>query len=204
MTWLLVCAAVLALPAPLPMPATSGPDRHTAAADTDPALAWILALAGELRAGSDPLRALGVSAARHGVGHHAARAARLGADVPAALSRDARTHAVLARVAAAWLISQRTGAALADVLDNVADSHRRRVEVRQALEVEVAGPRATARLMSLLPLVGIGFAMMLGADPLRWFFSSWPALLCLLAGIALNLGGYLWLTRIVRGVERDL
>lgn len=205
MTWFLLAVATLAIPAPVPT--GTGRRRHDTGHDEDDgdsALAWILAVAGELRAGSDPLRALRVSAERHGVGRHAARAARLGADVREALLHDARSHPVLARVAAAWSLSQRTGAALADVLDHVADSHRRQVEVRRSLEVELAGPRATATLMSLLPLVGIGFAVMLGADPLRWFVSSWVGTVCLVAGGALNLAGFWWIHRIVAGVERDL
>lgn len=208
MTWALVALATMCVP--LPLPAGGGPRlnrwRHGTdpRADPDPGLAWILALAGELRAGSDALHALRTSARRHGVAQHAARAARLGGDVEAALHRDAESTPVLDRVAAAWAISRRTGAALADVLEHIADSHRRTVEVKRSLAVELAGPRATARLMSMLPVVGVGFAVMLGADPLGWFTSSWPGALCLCGGVCLNAAGFLWINRIVRGVEADL
>ncbi len=208
MTFALLALAVALVPPPLPRGAGRGLTRWGhgpgGATESDPGLAWILALAGELRAGSDALRALRTSARRHGTALYAARAARLGGDVEAALRRDAQVTPVLAQVAAAWAISQRTGAALADVLDHIADSHRRTVEVRRALAVELAGPRATAKLMSLLPLVGIGFAVMLGADPLGWFVSSWSGAGCLIAGLALNAAGFLWINRIVHGVEADL
>ena len=58
--------------------------------------------------------------------------------------------------------------------------------------------------MSLLPAVGVGLAMLLGADPVRWFVSSVPGLLCLTAGVLLNVAGYSWIGGIVRGVEADL
>ena len=208
MTWLLVGAALLL--APPPLPAAAAPAVHRlrhhwrSAHRTDLSIAWVLALAGELRAGSDSARALRTCARRFGVARHAARAAAIGADVPAALHRDAHESPVLVPVAAAWSISLQTGAGLADVLDNIADGYRRTVEVRRALAVELAGPRATAKLMSLLPLIGVGFAMMLGADPIGWFTSSLVGAACLTAGVGLNGVGFWWMHQIVRGVEADL
>ncbi len=209
MTWLLLAVALLAVPAPLPHGAARRNLwrlRHDWRADdrTDPGTAWVLALAGELRAGGDAVQALRACSQRYGVALHAARAAVIGADVPAALRRDARSTPVLRPVAAAWGISQQTGSGLADVLDNIADGHRRTDEVRRLLAVELAGPRATARLMSLLPAVGVGLAMMLGADPIGWFTSSVAGFACLAIGLSLNAVGFWWISRIVRRVEADL
>lgn len=207
MTWLLLLVAVVLLP--LPTRATTGPGvrlphGRRPTTDSDDQVAWILALAGELRAGSDALRALQVCSRRHGVAPRAARAAALGGDVAAALREDSATAPVLSSIAAAWSISQQTGAGLAEVLENVADGHRRTIEVRRSLAVELAGPRATARLMSLLPAIGVGFAMLLGADPLRWFLTTLSGMSCLCAGIALNLAGFWWLRALVHRVESDL
>lgn len=208
MTWLWLGLALLLVPAPVPPAAIPAMRRlrhdwrrHK---DHDVSVAWVLALAGELRAGSDPVRALGTCSRRYGLAQQAARAAAVGADVPIALRRDARIAPVLIPVAAAWSISEQTGSGLADVLDNIADGHRRTVEVRRSLAVELAGPRATAKLMSLLPLIGVGLAIMLGADPIGWFTSSLSGAVCLVAGCALDAAGFWWISRIVRGVEADL
>lgn len=208
MTWVLLAGVVLMVP--LPVPATS----HRAAprwrhemptqAGGDVGVAWLLALAGELRAGADVGDALRRCSARYRVGAGAARASRMGADISAALAVDAATTPILRSVAAAWSVSQQTGSGLADVLERIADGHRRSLEVRRTLEVELAGPRATARLMSFLPAIGVGLAMMLGADPLRWFVSSAPAAACLFVGLTLNVAGYVWIRRIVRGIEARL
>ena len=55
-------------------------------------------------------------------------------------------------------------------------------DVRVDLEGQLAGPRATARMLALLPLVGIGFGMMLGSDPLSWLLGTTPGRLCLPGG----------------------
>lgn len=208
MTWALV--AMVVLMAPLPSPDLDDRPvnrwRHSPAArgGGDVGVAWVLALAGELRAGADAGTALQRCGTRYRVGAAAAHAARMGGDIPAALESDAAVVPVLRSVAAAWSVSQQTGSGLADVLERIADGHRRGLEVRRTLEVELAGPRATARLMSLLPAVGVGLAMLLGADPLRWFVSSVPGAACLTVGVFLNVAGFIWIRRIVKGIEARL
>lgn len=209
MTWLLLAAAVVLLPPPAP-PAVrpnrgSGVWRHSLrrAQFRDEAIAFVLAAAGELRGGSDPNRAILVAAQRYRVATAAARAARIGGDVPAGLRVDAEAvgASLLTSVAGAWELAARTGAGMADVLEHLADGYRRTVEVRRTLAVELASPRASARIMSLLPAMGLALALLLGADPLRWLTTTPLGLGCLLAGAALNALGYLWIRRIVRALE---
>lgn len=206
MTWVLLAVAVLVVPAP----GVGGwawrrfGHRLRPAPSGDAGIAWVLAVAGELRAGSDGPRALRVCHERHGVAPHAARAAAVGGDVATALARDAVRTPVLRPVAAAWGIAHQTGAGLAGVLDNIADGHRRSAAVQRDLAVELAGPRATARLMSLLPLIGVGLAILLGADPVGWLTSSVAGIACLVVGLALNGLGFWWMNQIVRKVEADL
>lgn len=206
--WLLCALAALLAPLPRPrdrsIPALRWRHGRTSETDGDPGVVWSLALAGELRAGAAASSALQRCGARIGVGRHAAHAARVGGDVPAALRRDAAEAPALRSVAAAWVVSQQTGAGLADVLERIADGRRRSLAVRRELQVELAGPRATARLMSALPAAGVGLAMLLGAEPVRWFFSSWGAVGCLITGLALNGAGFLWINRIVKGIEDRL
>lgn len=207
---LALAVAVLVAPVPVPLPGAArgsglprfGQYSRQREQFRDDAIAFVLALAGELHAGSDPNRAVSLCGRRFPVASRAARAARIGGDVAAALRADAEAAdaSLLRSVAGAWDLAGRTGSGLADVLDHLADGYRRTIEVRRTLAVELASPRATARLMSLLPVIGLGLAMLLGADPLRWLTTTIPGVACLVAGIALNLLGYLWIRQIVRGL----
>ncbi len=207
LTAVLLAAALVVVPRSRPRPARVAvrlPHTWRRSEQGDPVLAWLLALAGELRGGSDALRAIRVCGLRHPVAPRATRSAALGGDVAQALRADAADVPVLRSVAAAWAIAGQTGAGLAGVLDSIADGHRRSAAVRSSLRVELAGPRATARLMSLLPLLGLGLAFLLGADPLNWLLTSPIGWVCLLAAVLLNLTGYWWITRIVRAIEEAL
>lgn len=209
---LLLCAAVL-VPAPLPGPPRPADgrwqlkhERRQRHQQREAAILWVLALAGELRAGSEPLRAVVVCTRRHGVAHRAARAAHVGGDVASALRADAAATGarVLISVAGAWDVAARTGSGMADVLESMADGYRRTIEVQRTLEVELASPRASARMMSLLPAIGVVLAMLLGADPLRWLTTTPLGIGCLVAGVGINVAGYLWINGIVARLERSV
>lgn len=167
------------------------------------AIRWTLALAGELRAGSESLKAIRSVHEMHPVAPRAAAAARVGADVPAALREDAAIGGVmlLRSVAACWLVGQRTGAGLAEALENLADGYRRTLAIERTVRVEMAAPRATARIMSLLPVLGIGLATLLGANPIAWLTSTPLGLATLVAGVALNAMGAVWTRRLSRRME---
>lgn len=210
MTAALVALALALLPTAAPPalrhPSWGGLIRHTwrQARFRDEAIAFVLAVAGELRGGSDPTRAVLVCAERYPVAGNGARAARIGGDVPAGLRADAAASgaALLGSMAGAWELAGRTGAGLADVLENLADGYRRTVEVRRTLAVELASPRASARVMSLLPVMGVFLALLLGAQPLLWLTTTALGFGCLAAGVTLNVLGYLWIRRIVRTLEQ--
>ncbi len=131
-------------------------------------------------------------------------AAQLGGDVVAALVVDARTDAVLRQLAACWQVGADTGAGLAASVGRLAATARAAEDVRVDLEGQLAGPRASARMLALLPLVGIGFGMLLGSDPLAWLLGTAPGRLCLLAGVILTAAGTVWTGRIAARVERLL
>ena len=59
-------------------------------------------------------------------------------------------------------------------------------------------------MLAVLPLVGIGFGMMLGSDPLAWLVGTMPGRVCLLAGMLLTALGMWWTGRIAARVERLL
>lgn len=162
------------------------------------------ALAAELEAGQPPGAALVRAAGQPPVWPVTVTAVQMAGDVVAALGVDARAHPVLRQLAACWQVGVDTGAGLAVSVGRIATTARSSEDVRVDLEGQLAGPRATARMLALLPLVGIGFGMMLGSDPLSWLLGTTPGRLCLLAGLLLTAAGTFWTGRIAARVERLL
>lgn len=161
------------------------------------------ALAAELAAGAPPSRALLQSQGDPSVWPQAAAAARWGDGIAEALERDAEVSPVLGQLAACWRVGSR-GAGLVEAIQHVAASARAAEDVRVEMEAQLAGPRSTARLLSILPVVGLGLGLMLGADPLGWLLGTLPGRLCLGLGVTLTLAGMWWTGRIAAGVERRL
>jgi tight adherence protein B len=166
------------------------------------AIAALGALAAELRAGQPASTAL----ERAGTGHwpQAVAASRLGGDVGEALRVDAQAVPTLLGLAACWTVAAQAGSGLADAVSRLADAARVEEDVRVQLETQLAGPRATARMLGLLPVIGLLIGSSLGADPLTWLTRTPAGLLCLAAGIALTALGMAWTGSIARHVERLL
>lgn len=164
----------------------------------------IAALASDLRSGQ-PMRPA-LLAALEGVAPHAVAAAQWGGDVPAALRRDARTEGFeqWRFLAACWEVAETSGAGLASALDRLSISARAAEEVRVQLKAHLAAPRATARMLATLPLIGLVLGLALGGDPVAWLLGTPAGLMCLLAGVALTALGLWWVHRIARGVEHSL
>lgn len=161
------------------------------------------ALAAELEAGAPPAEALLRAQGDPSVWPQAAAAARWGDGIAEGLDADARAAPVLGQAAACWRVGSR-GAGLVEAIQHVAASARAAEDVRVEMEAQLAGPRSTARLLSGLPVVGLGLGLMLGADPLDWLLGTLPGRLCLAVGVTLTLVGMWWTGRIAAGVERRL
>jgi tight adherence protein B len=164
----------------------------------------IAALAAELRAGQPPGSALQNAAGSPPVWPSALAALRLDGDVPEALRVDAVHHPVLRSLAACWEVGSASGTGLAAAVNRLAEAGRAAEEVRGELEVQLAGPRATARTLATLPLIGLLLGILMGADPVSWLLGSTLGLACLASGVALTGLGILWTGRIAAGVERQL
>ena len=162
------------------------------------------ALAAELEAGQSPRGALARVGGEPSVWPTAAGAVRLGGDVADALVADGARDPVLAHLAACWRVGAESGTGLAAAVARLAATARAAEDVRVDLEGQLAGPRATARLLGALPAVGIAFGMMMGSDPLAWLLTSVPGRACLLAGLVLTAAGTWWTGRIASRVERLL
>nr|WP_245689191.1 type II secretion system F family protein [Streptomyces chattanoogensis] len=159
------------------------------------------AVAGELRAGRQPDRAL-LATGVPGLGEEGAAvvaAARYGGDVPRALRTAARLPGAegLTGVAACWQVAVQGGAGLASGLERIADGLRARRDQREELRAQLAGPRATALMLALLPVAGLVMGGALGADPLRVLLHTPAGWGCLAVGGLLEWGGMAWTARIV-------
>jgi tight adherence protein B len=127
----------------------------------------------------------------------------LGGSVPAALRHAARTDgcAELERLAAAWQVAESLGAPVAQVLDGVSASLRHHADHRRAVRAELAGPRASARLLATLPALGILMGSGLGAHPLQVLLGTPYGQAALVAGVGLELAGLAWTDRLAVAAE---
>ncbi|MDQ3627948.1 MAG: type II secretion system F family protein [Actinomycetota bacterium] len=161
------------------------------------------ALTAELQSGAPPPAALATVAQEWPELRAVRDAADLGADVPAVLRELAHRPGgePLAAVAAGWEVAVRSGAGLATVLDRIAAALRDDQDVRREVAASLAAPRATARMLAVLPVFGLGLGMSIGADPVGVLVASLPGALCLALGSALAVGGLFWVERIADRAE---
>jgi tight adherence protein B len=161
-------------------------------------------LAGELRAGAHPVVAFetaatevpdDVSAALRAV---AARA-RLGVDVGTGL-RSAATGSTVPsywdRLAVCWDMAHRHGLAIALLMRTAHRDLVERARFESRVSAGMAGPRATAGVLAVLPVVGIALGQLVGADPVSFLLSGGFGGWLLAVGATLSCGGLLWSDRI--------
>lgn len=162
----------------------------------------------DMRAGQPPERALTRALADQdaALAPHTLAAARWGGDVVGALRDDSRVTAqpLLASAAACWSVAATQGAGLADALDRLVAQDRRAEEVRRQLEAHLAAPRATARMLALLPAFGLVLGIAVGGDPIGWLLGTPLGVACLVLGLILIALGLFWATRIAARTERLL
>ena len=100
-------------------------------------------------------------------------------------------------LAAAWQVATDAGAPLAPTLHSFSNSLRSLAQVQRELQSTLAGPRATARLVLGLPLVGLLFGVALGFDTVTILVTTAPGLVCLITGLALMVAARFWTSRLV-------
>lgn len=196
--------AVRAFAVRLPRPSREPP------ADTAQSVSELAAL---LRAGVPARRAwehAARSAAADGpwaaVLRQAAAAAGSGGDVSVALRAGATSCRAGERraafdLAAAWRVAELTGAPTAGVLVRLAEALRRDEDARGARDAALAGPRATARLLTWLPAGGLLIGQAIGADPLAVLAGTTAGRVCAVTGAVLAVTGTVWTRRLVRSAE---
>ncbi|GLI26181.1 hypothetical protein ARHIZOSPH14_04230 [Agromyces rhizosphaerae] len=142
-----------------------------------------------------------------GVAEHAADAARTGGDVAGAVVGAAGALPAPARLgwqalAAGWSVAERSGSPLAQMLRDTAGALRDVAELQRELDAVLAGPRATARLVALLPPVGLAFGAALGFDTVGALLGSPLGLGSAVAGVALLGAGLVWSRALVARAAR--
>lgn len=174
--------------------------QHQTLAAVDGLVEALRSLVAELRAGAHPAAAAESAAvdaepaaaqAMRGI----AAAARLDGDVARALRvhRSAPPAArVLTQLAQAWTMVRRHGLALADVLDAVQHDLDTRARFARQVLARMAGPRASATILALLPTVGIALGEAMGARPLHLLTATAAGQLLLVIGTALVCAGITW------------
>jgi tight adherence protein B len=137
-------------------------------------------------------------------------AARRGEDVVAAIlstlpqassPRDAGADAWRA-VAAAWAVSTEAGAPVAPALRSFAAVLRGIESMRRDVDVALAGPLVSSRIVLALPVVAVGLGVVLGFDVLGVLFGSPAGLACLAVGAGLAGLGLVWVRRLTARARR--
>jgi tight adherence protein B len=162
------------------------------------------ALAAELEAGLPAAIAIERACVPWAALSSVVSSARLGDDMAVALRHCAASTPGadgLRSVAAAWDVAAHSGAALALVLTRVAAGLRSDEEARAEVTAALGPPRATAKLLAVLPAFGIALGASMGADPVGFLLQSTPGVLCLTTGTALALTGLWWVERLASAIE---
>lgn len=117
--------------------------------------------------------------------------------LPAAFPRADRECRIWSQLAACFDIAEASGCPLADVLTRFTAQLEVEDDADAARQTALAGPKATVRLLTWLPLMGLGLGMALGVDPLAILLGTPLGLAALAAGIALTIAGRVWSARLV-------
>lgn len=146
-------------------------------------------VASRLRAGADP-----AAAWREALGRPVPHA---GPDV-GDLSRSPASRSRAAAVVVACRLAASLGTPLAPLLDGVAEQLAAEAEADGERRAALAGPRATAQVLTWLPVLGVVLGIGVGADPLAVLLDGSLGSAALVAGVALVLVGRAWTGRLAR------
>lgn len=121
--------------------------------------------------------------------------------VAAATDGDAPARQAWRGLAAAWAVATDAGAPLAPSLTSYAGSLRALADAQRDVRVALAGPRSTARIVMVLPAIGVLFGLALGFDTLSVLLTTPPGWICVAVGGALILVARQWSRRLLRSAE---
>lgn len=124
----------------------------------------------------------------------------------AAHARDGESaylERIAAEVCAATQLSGRLGCELGSCLEVVSASFRRSVGRDQLVAQASAMPKATVKLLLVLPFGTWGFGALLGAHPLQTLLGSPVGVACLCLGLSGYAAGAVWVRSMVRSALQE-
>lgn len=163
---------------------------------------------GELRVGAHPSTAAETAAqeisgeSSHAFAVSAARSRLGGSGADGLRNPKATVSQELSRIADAWQVADRHGLALAELLAASRQDLLGRKRFQARTEAALAGARATAAVLSYLPLLGIALGQLMGAAPVKVLLLSPPGTVLLPLGTAFACTGLLWTDAITRKALR--
>ena len=98
-------------------------------------------------------------------------------------------------------MSESTGAPLATSLERAAEHAEERIDALLGRQSALAAPRATGRILSWLPLLGLGLGVLMGSDPVGVLTGSILGVLTGLLGLGLAFVGRRWTAALVHRAE---
>lgn len=119
-----------------------------------------------------------------------------GQGIPVAIA-----HTYTRDIRAACQLAASTGAPLAEVLDDIRAALGDMELARTERMTAMAGPRMTARVLLMMPVIGVLSGMGLGVDPIAVFLDGGLGTTCLVAAAGLCAGGWVWSRSLIRTAE---
>ena len=92
-----------------------------------------------------------------------------------------------------WEVARVSGAPLGPALRSLARSLRDQERTRREVDAELAAPRATMRLVTVLPLVSLAAGALGGVDTLSFLFLTSPGRVSLATGVACLVLAWWWM-----------
>ncbi|MET3369016.1 hypothetical protein [Arthrobacter sp. M2012083] len=145
---------------------------------------------------NESLKVLAAARAASAVGNSPAEAIR-GTATKAYLRRGSSERRVWMELAACLDIAETSGCPLAGLLTRFAAQLEAEEDSEAARQTALAGPKATVRLLSWLPVFGLGMGMALGVDPLGILLNNFLGVATFAAGLVLTVAGRVWSSRLV-------
>lgn len=101
-------------------------------------------------------------------------------------------------------IGSNSGSSINGSLSQVAQSLINRRKHEQLISTELASTRATVFVLAGLPIMGFAMGLILGADSISWLLGTGAGRVCLLLGLALEVAGWLWISRLLDRALADV
>lgn len=91
-----------------------------------------------------------------------------------------------------WSLAMRLGGSVAGAIDSLGQAFAAQQKHIREVELAFAGPKATAKLVSFLPVVGLGLAQVMGMNPIGAIFTTPVGFLSVALGAVLLIAGRVW------------